>query len=111
MKVIKDFYYHSDFFNFDTECRNAGIAVTIIPGIKILGSEKQLKSIPKNFYVNIPTELSDEVDEAPKHAKKIGINWCANQCEGLLNNGVKNIHFYIMSGAAGVIEVLKKISK
>ena len=71
----------------------------------------QSKSIPKNFYVNIPTELSDEVDEAPKHAKEIGINWCINQCEVLINNGVKNIHFYIMSGAAGVIEVLKRISK
>ena len=109
--VTQMFFNNDDFFNFETECRNAGIKVPIIPGIKILGSEKQLKSIPKNFYVNIPTELSDEVDEAPKHAKEIGINWCAIQCEGLLNNGVKNIHFYIMSGAAGVTEVLKKISK
>ena len=83
----------------------------IIPGIKVLGSEKQLKSIPKNFYVNIPTALSDEVDENTDHAKEIGINWCVNQCEELLNNGVKNIHFYIMSGATGVTEVLKKISK
>ncbi len=109
--VTQMFFNNDDFFNFETKCRNAGIKVPIIPGIKILGSEKQLKSIPKNFYVNIPTELSDEVDEAPKHAKNIGINWCANQCEGLMNHGVKNIHFYIMSGAAGVTEVLKIIDR
>ena len=109
--VTQMFFNNDDFFNFETECRNAGIEVPIIPGIKILGSEKQLKSIPKNFYVNIPTALSDEVDEAPKYAKEIGINWCTKQCEGLLNNGVKNIHFYIMSGAAGITEVLKKISR
>ena len=61
--------------------------------------------------MNIPTELSDEVDENPDHAKEIGRQLCARQCEGLLNHGVKNIHFYIMSGAEGVTEVLKKITK
>jgi len=68
------------------------------------------ENISKNFYVNIHTELSDEVDENPDHAKEIGINWCARQCEGLLNYGVKNIHFYTMSSAAAVTEVLKKIN-
>jgi len=50
------------------------------------------------------------MDENPDHAKEIGINWCAKQCEGLLNHGIKNIHFYIMSGATGVTKVLKKIN-
>ena len=109
--VTQMFFNNEDFFIFETECRNAGIEVPIIPGIKILGSEKQLKSIPKNFYVNIPTELSDEVDEKPDHAKEIGIAWCIKQCEELLNHGIKNIQFYIMSGAAGVTEVLKKLCK
>ena len=109
--VTQMFFNNNDFFNFESECRSAGIEVPIIPGIKILGSVKQLKSIPKNFYVNIPTELSDDVYENPDHAKEIGINWCIKQCEGLLDHGVKNIHFYIMSGAAGVTEVLKKINR
>ena len=109
--VTQMFFNNNDFFKFELECRNAGIKVPIIPGIKILGSSKQLKSIPKNFYVNIPTVLSDEVDEKPDHAKEIGITWCVKQCEELLNYGIKNIHFYIMSGAAGVTEVLKKIDR
>ena len=91
------------------KCRNAGIEVPIIPGLKILSSVKQLKNIPKNFYVNIPTELSDEIDKNPNFTKDIGIDWCTKQCEELLNNGVKNIHFYIMSGATGVKEVLKRV--
>ena len=109
--VTQMFFNNDDFFKFKSECRKIGIKVPIIPGIKILGSVKQLKNIPKNFYVNIPNELSDDVYENPKHAKEIGINWCRKQCEGLLNNDVNNIHFYIMSGASGVTEVLKKINK
>ena len=108
--VTQMFFNNDDFFNFELECRKAGIKVPIIPGIKILSSIKQLVSIPKNFYVNIPNELSDEVDENPEYAKEIGIQWCSKQCEELLNHGVKNIHFYIMSGAEGVKKVLKHIN-
>ena len=103
--------YSYEFFIFEANCRDAGIDVPIIPGIKIMSSVKQLKNIPKNFYVNIPTDLSDEVYGNPHHAKDIGITWCTKQCEGLLNHGVQNIHFYIMSGAAAVTEVLKKITR
>ena len=56
-------------------------------------------------------DLADEIDKNPQHAKKIGINWCVKQCEDLLNHDIKNIHFYIMSGATGVTEVLKKLSR
>ena len=105
------FFNNEDYFNFVKKCHKAEIEVPIIPGIKILSSMKQLKSIPKNFYVNIPNDLSDEVDENPDHIKEIGIRWCAKQCNELLNHGVKNIHFYIMNGASGVIEVLKMLDK
>ena len=45
------------------------------------------------------------------HAKEIGIRWCTQQCEELLNNGVKNIHFYIMNGTSTVTEVLKQLNR
>ena len=109
--VTQMFFDNEDFYNFKIKCQNAGIEVPIIPGIKILASLNQLKNIPKNFYVNIPSDLSDNVIENPDHAREIGINWCINQCEQLLNNGIKNIHFYIMSGASRVTEVLKKVNK
>ena len=79
--------------------------------IKILSSAKQLTSIPKNFYVNIPNELANEVEENPKNAQEIGIEWCIKQSEELLNHGVKNIHYYIMSGASAVTKVLKELNK
>ena len=92
--VTQMFFKNEDFFNFKTECRNAGSQVPIVPGIKILSSPKQLTSIPKNFYVNIPNSLSNEIEESPKHAQQIGIDWCIKQSEELLNNGVKNLHYY-----------------
>ena len=107
--VTQMFFKNEDFFNFKSECRSAGIQVPIVPGIKILNSAKQLTSIPKNFYVNIPNELSNEIEENLKHVQEIGINWCIKQSEELLNNGVKNIHYYIMNGAKSVTRVLKSL--
>ena len=109
--VTQMFFNNADFFNFESECRIAGINVPIIPGIKILNSSKQLTNIPKNFYVNIPTELADEAEENSNHINEIGINWCVKQSEELLNHGVKNIHYYIMSGAKGVTKVLKALNQ
>ena len=109
--VTQMFFNNSDFFNFKSKCRDAGIKVPIIPGIKILSSFKQLTTIPKNFYVNIPSELAEEVEENVKHTQEVGINWCVKQSEELLNKGVKNIHYYIMSGAKGVTKVLKALNQ
>ena len=109
--VTQMFFNNDDFYKFELECKNAGIDVPIIPGIKILNSATQLKNIPKNFFVNIPNELSDEIDLNPKHAEEIGNDWCIKQCEDLINHGVKNIHFYIMNGAEGVTNVLKSLDK
>jgi len=107
--VTQMFFNNEDFFNFKSECRAVGIKVPIVPGLKILNSTKQLSSIPKNFYVNIPNELSSEIEQNPKNVQEIGINWCIKQSEELLNNGVQNIHYYIMNGAKSVTKVLKSL--
>ena len=109
--VTQMFFNNLDFFNFVNQCREVGINVPIIPGLKIITNPKQLTSIPKNFYVNIPSELSEQIEENPKHAEDIGIEWCINQCEELLNSGVMSIHFYIMNGSKTVTNVLKKVNK
>ena len=65
-------------------------------------------TIPKNFYVDFPEKLVNNIKENENHTLEIGINWCYKQCEDLLNNGVKIIHFYIMTKTNGVTSVLDK---
>jgi methylenetetrahydrofolate reductase (NADPH) len=98
--VTQLFYENKHFFDFVDRCRKAGIKVPIIPGLKVLTSKSHLYNIPKNFYVNIPEELANEVLEAkPEHILDIGAKWAAKQVEGLLNKHVPGIHFYIMQSA------------
>ena len=109
--VSQMFFDNSQFIKFVKQCRKAGINVPIIPGLKILATVKQLSSIPKNFYVDLPDDLVDEVNENPNHVKEIGQQWGYKQCEDLLNNGVQSIHFYIMNNATPILEIVDRLNK
>jgi methylenetetrahydrofolate reductase (NADPH) len=98
--VTQLFYDNKKYFEYVDKCRKAGIKVPIIPGLKVLTARTHLANIPKNFFVNIPEELSGEVLEAkPEHVLEIGSRWTAKQVEELLNKKVPGIHFYIMQSA------------
>jgi methylenetetrahydrofolate reductase (NADPH) len=109
--VTQMFYDNNVYFNFVKQCREEGIKVPIIPGLKILTVKSHLVSIPKNFHINIPPELSDEVEVAePEEIMEIGVRWAANQVEELFNKGVPSAHFYIMQNSTPVKKLMEKLS-
>jgi len=107
--VSQMFFDNQCFFKFVTACREAGITVPIIPGIKIINNVRQLTKLPKNFYINVPEELTDEIHGQPKQAREIGVRWAIRQCEELLNSGVKCIHFFITNDTKSVIKVIRSL--
>ncbi len=108
--VTQMFYDNSKYFSYVNEAKKLGINVPIIPGIKIITSKNQIKSIPKNFFIDVPEDLIDEVLQADeKNVMEIGVNWAAKQVEELLNNNVPSVHFYIMQNAKPINLLMKKI--
>jgi methylenetetrahydrofolate reductase (NADPH) len=107
--VTQMFFDNRFFFDFVRACREAGITVPIIPGLKILNNVNHLTNLPKNFHVDIPEELADEVLGDPKNSREIGIRWALKQCGELLDYGVGCIHFYIINDPGPVIEVVKQL--
>jgi methylenetetrahydrofolate reductase (NADPH) len=90
--------------------REAGVSAPIIPGLKILSQKSHLTILPKNFFLNIPEELSGEILEAkPEHVLEIGVNWAAKQVEELLDRGVPSIHFYIMQYSKPIKMLMSKL--
>ena len=108
--VTQMFYDNSYYFKFVDLCREMRINVPIIPGLKILTSRAHLTSVPKNFYINIPDEFSDEVMAAkPEHVLDIGVEWAAKQVEELLNKNVPSVHFYIMQNSKPIIKLMERL--
>ena len=108
--VTQMFYDNSYYFKFVDMCKEIGIKVPIIPGLKILTSRVNLTSVPKNFYINIPDGLADEVMAAkPEHVLDIGVEWAARQVEELLNKNVPSVHFYIMQNSTPIIKLMERL--
>lgn len=109
--VTQMFFNNDHFFNFVKLCKEEGINVPIIPGIKILTTKKHLTSLPKDFIIDIPEELSEEIlNSDSKHTQEIGINWAYKQVEALFNFGVPAVHFYILQNSTPVQKLIKKLN-
>lgn len=107
--VTQMFFDNRKYFEFVDQCRKAGITVPIIPGLKILRSVAQLKSIPKNFYIDIPAPLVDEVNAAPEHVIEIGKSWALKQMRELLEKNVPGLHLYVLNDVHSAVELVKKL--
>ncbi len=109
--VTQMFFDNQAYFNFVKKCREQGIDVPIVPGLKILTTYNHLKSLPKYFHLNYPDELANAVDSDPDNAKNIGIDWAKQQSLELLENGVPGIHYYIMGDPQPALDVIGYLKK
>ena len=105
------FFDNKHYFDFVKMAREAGITIPIIPGIKVLKNTSQLVSIPKNFYIDFPDELVEDITKNPKQVLEIGKNWATKQVQGLLEGGAPCVHFYIMNDTNTVVDIVKKFQK
>jgi methylenetetrahydrofolate reductase (NADPH) len=108
--VSQMFYSNKFYFDYVELCKKEGIVVPIIPGLKVITSKAQIKSIPKNFFIDIPQELADEVEAAkPEHVIEVGVEWTKKQVEELLNNNVPAVHFYVMQNSQPIKLLMNKL--
>ena len=107
--VTQMFFENEKYFNFVKHCRDAGITVPIIPGLKVLKNASQLKSIPKNFYIDFPDALVEDISNSPQHVEEIGQRWAKAQVEQLLNAGVPGIHFYVLNDVHTVAKIVRSV--
>jgi methylenetetrahydrofolate reductase (NADPH) len=98
------------YFDFVKQCKAIGIKIPIIPGIKIITRENHLKTIPRFFHIDIPKELSEQIEGFSKEKiYQVGVDWSIRQCRELIEAKVPCIHFYIMNTAQEVAEVVSTI--
>ena len=108
--ITQMFFDNEVFFRFVDRCRNAGISVPIIPGLKPLTTARQVQLLPESFSIDLPVELTEAVRKAGddrEAVRRIGVEWCTAQCRGLLYEGVPAVHFYTMGKSTSVVEVLR----
>lgn len=109
--VTQMFYDNSAYFDFVNKCRENGIHIPIIPGLKPLSTKKQLHVLPKIFNLEIPVDLTNEVEKCKddKAVKELGVEWAISQCKELISKGVPVLHFYTMGRSAQTKSICEKV--
>jgi methylenetetrahydrofolate reductase (NADPH) len=107
--VTQMFFDNKKYFEYVESCRNAGIHIPIVPGLKPMTKLYQLSSIPRHFYINLPDDLvSAFLSAKTMEAKRqVGIEWCVAQSQELKAAGVPCLHYYTM----GDVDTIKKIAE
>ena len=97
------------FFAFEKACREIGITVPIIPGLKPIYTKKQLNILPKTFSIELPSDLSSAVAQCKtdEDVEKVGTEWLLAQSKELKKAGVPVLHYYTLGRPLVVSNVVK----
>ena len=105
------FFNNQKFMEYVQACRDMGINVPIIPGLKPITNKKQLTILPRIFHVDIPTELSNAINKCKTDAEceQVGTEWLIQQSKELKAAGVPVLHYYTLGKPKVIREVVSAV--
>lgn len=109
--VTQMFFDNAKYYEFVDKCRNKGINVPIIPGLKPITFMNQLTVLPKIFHTDIPEDFAAALRKCKTDAEaaEVGVEWCTIQAKDLISKGVQSIHFYSMMATQSVKRVAQAV--
>ncbi len=109
--VTQLFFDNTKFFEFVRKCREMGINVPIIPGLKPITLMRHLTFMPKFFHVDLPDALTIELLKCKSNedVERVGVEWCIAQSKELLANGVPGLHYFTMGKSDAVRNIVKNV--
>jgi methylenetetrahydrofolate reductase (NADPH) len=105
------FFNNQKFMEYVQACRDMGITVPIIPGLKPITNKKQLTVLPRIFHVDIPTELSNAINKCKTDAEceQVGTEWLIQQSKELKAAGVPVLHYYTLGKPKVIRDVVSAV--
>lgn len=105
------FFDNEKFFAFEKRCREIGIDVPIIPGLKPITSLRHIQFLPKTFFIDFPDALADQLMDCKtnQEVKKVGVEWAIKQSQELVEHGVPCLHYYTMGRSEAVKQIATEV--
>jgi methylenetetrahydrofolate reductase (NADPH) len=109
--VTQMFFDNQKFFDFVKCCRDAGITIPIIPGLKPITTKKQLNVIPRTFYVDLPSDLANAIVKCKSddEVAQVGTEWLTQQSKELKKFGVPVLHYYTLGKPKVICDVVRSL--
>jgi len=109
--ITQMFFDNKKYFEFVDLCKEEGINVPIIPGLKPISTLKQLNLIPHRFHCDLPEPLIKEIIKCKDNSQvsQVGIEWCIEQSKELASKNVPFLHYYSMGRSSKIKAVAEAI--
>ena len=109
--VTQMFFDNQKYFEFVKNCREAGINVPILPGLKPITTKTQISVLPTVFHIDIPEVLAEEIERCKDNqaVKEVGIRWAVQQSKELMEFGAPILHYYSMGKSDPIYRIAKEL--
>jgi methylenetetrahydrofolate reductase (NADPH) len=107
--VTQMFFDNQKYYDFVEKCREEGISIPIIPGIKPLSTIYQATVLPKIFSIDIPEAFASEIRKCKNNdeARQVGTEWAIEQAKDLIAHNAPCLHIYTY----GITDNTRNIAK
>ena len=106
------FFDNNNFYKFIDKTEKAGINIPIIPGIMPIIGEKQVEKMVKLANITVPKNVQENISKLKdKDLIEFGIEYASSQCEDLIKNGIKGLHFYTLNKSYSTNQILNNIKE
>jgi methylenetetrahydrofolate reductase (NADPH) len=107
--VTQMFFDNEKYFRFRDMCRDAGIDVPVIPGIKPVSALNDIKMLPQTFHIDLPNDLVKEAEKCStdEEIREVGIEWTTMQSRELISRGAPGIHYYTLGRSDNIARIVK----
>lgn len=110
--ITQMFFDNRYFYEYLSLLEKENIDIPVIPGIMPITNFGQIRKFASLCGATIPEEIVKKFEkyiDNPEETKKIGIEIATKQCEDLLKNNVKGLHFYTLNKSDATIKIYENI--
>jgi len=110
--ITQMFFDNAYFYDFMDRAGKIGITIPVLPGIMPITDLEKTKKFASFCKATVPASIEKEMIPfigKPEEMFKKGVELAVRQCEDLLRNGVKYLHFYTLNRAEAAGEILRAL--
>ncbi len=111
--ITQMFFDNRFFYDFVERAQKRGINIPILPGIMPITDFEKIRKFASFCKATIPVEIEDKfarISGKPEDMVKLGVEIAVKQCEDLIENGVRFLHFYTLNKSDAVTDILASLS-
>lgn len=112
--ITQMFFDNRYYYDFMERVQKAGIKVPILPGLMPITDCRKIEEFANFCNATIPMDIRKKMEpflDKPEDMRKLGVEYAISQCEDLIKNGVRYLHFYTMNKSDSVGEILDAVSR